>query len=165
VASFGQIHGEVHMTTEGSESHMVKSPDGVYVTGHRADGQILVASGHGLGDDAIDQLRSDSAPSKRGGNHYGLDLPAGPPVEETSEANDGSLGLGDPASHSFRKGQVRVESRSRIVASDRTVLVDPTMMGGKFSPQLSAGRVVAGGVPAYQDVELGHVHKTTLPYG
>ena len=139
MASFGQIHGEIHMSPEGAESSTVESPDGVYVAGHWANGKVFIASGDRRGHDAIDQQPPDPSATEPCGNDNGFNLPAGPAIEKASEPHDRSLGLGDPGSHSFGYCQVGVESCSRIVASNQTVLVDPTMLFSKFDPQHPAG--------------------------
>ena len=144
VPSLDQIHGEIHVSPQGPEAGIVQTLDGVHVAGHGADGKVFMASVNRLGHHLIYQLLSHPSASKRFGNDDGFNLPAGPVIEEARKTYDRSLGLSDPGGHSL--GYVRWESNSNpgIVASDRMVLIDPSMVFSPFDPQRSAGCVVAG---------------------
>src|SRR5882724_11423248 len=76
VPPLGQVHGEIHVAAEGPEAGRVEPLDGVHVAGYRADGEVLMASGDGLGHDPVDQLPSHPAAARAFGHHDGFDLSA-----------------------------------------------------------------------------------------
>jgi len=139
VASLGQIHGEIHVSPQGPEAGIEETLDGIHVAGHWANSKVFIAPGNRLGHDPIDQPPSHPSATKPFGNDDGFNLSAGPVIEKARQTHDRSLGLSDPGGHSLGYRQVGVESRSRIVASDRTVLIDPPMLFSQFDPQRSAG--------------------------
>jgi len=143
------------VSPQGLEAGMVEASDGVHVAGDWANGKVFVASGNRLGNHLVNQLSTDPSATKALGDHDGLHLPVPPVIEKARQPHDPSFGLSDPGGDSLWRRQVGVESRSWVVASDRVVLIDPSMLFSQFDPQRPAGCVVARDVTAHADAESG----------
>ena len=130
VASLSQVHCQIHMSPERAKPGGVEPSDGLDVAGHWTNCEVFMSSAHRFSNDMIDQQAPNPPASEPFGNDDGFDLPARPVIEQASKTHNRSCRLRDPGGHPFGDRQVVVESRSRIVASDQLVLVNPAVVLG-----------------------------------
>jgi len=69
-------------------------------------------------------------------------------VDQTGQTDDPAVGLGHPGSDPLRRGEVAIESRSRVVSTDRRVPIDTSVVLRQLCPQGPTSAVVAFGVVA-----------------
>lgn len=125
------------------------------VASHGADGQVLVTTGTGLLDNPADKHAANALIPSRLSDDDRLDFSTRTPVEQARQTDDPAVGLGHPRSDPLRLREVVIESRSRIVSTDRRVPIDTSVVLRQLRPQGSASAVVAFGVVANDDFRRG----------
>ncbi len=98
------------------------------VTRHGPNGQVLVTTGAGLLDGPVDEKAADALITGGLGYDDWLNLTICASVEQTSHADDFAAKVGYPQRCPLRHGQVVIESGSGVVAADRWVSVDPSVV-------------------------------------
>ena len=142
VMSVGKVHREIDMSTQGLEAGVVEPSDRTHVAGHRPDRQILIAASDGLSDHPLDKKSANALAAETTGDHNRFDLAAGPMIKQAGQTDKPTIEIGHPGCHSFCDSQIGVERFPWIVASNRGILVDPSMMLSQFDPQRpTSGRV------------------------
>ena len=152
MSPWGQVHGEIDVPAQRLEPSGVEPADSSNVAGHRADGQVFVTTVESLLDNPADEPPPDAPIPGSLGHDDRLDFPARTSVEQTSQTDDPGVRLGHPGSDPLRHSEVTIESRSRVVAADRRVPVDTSVVLRQLCPQRPAGAVVAFGVVAHDDL-------------
>jgi hypothetical protein len=152
VVSVGKVHREIDMSTQCLEAGVVKSSDRTHVAGYRPNREILIAASDGLSDYPFDKNSSHASAAKTTGDDDRLDLAAGPAIKQAGKADNPTIEIGHPGRHSFWHSQIVVKGIPRIVASDRGVFVDPSMMLSQFHPQHPTGGIVSRRIVTDNDV-------------
>src|SRR6516225_238847 len=137
-----QVHREVDVPAQRSEPRGVETAYGGDVASHGADGQVLVTTSTGFLDNPADEHAANTPIPSCLSDDDRLDFSARTPVEQAGQTDDLAVGLGHPGSHPLRGGEVVIESRSRIVSTDRRVPVDTSVVLRQLVPQGSASAVV-----------------------
>ena len=118
------------------------------VSSHGADGKVLVTTSPSLLDNPADEHAANALIPSCLSDDDRLDFCTGTPVEQTGQADDSAVRLGHSGSRPLRGGEVVIESRPRIVSTDRRVPVDASVVLRQLCPQRSTSAVVAFGVVA-----------------
>lgn len=156
VAPVRKVHREIDMSAQGLKTGTVEPSDRTHVAGYRPDCQVLVAASDGLSNHLFDKKSPDASATETIGNDDRFDLAAGPAIKQASKADNPAVEIGHPGRHSFGHGEIVVEPAPGIVASDRRVFVNPSMMLGQFQPQHPAGGIVRRRVVADNNVGRGY---------
>ena len=171
VMSVGKVHREINMSTQGLEAGVVEPSDRTHVAGHRPDRQILIAASDGLSDHPLDKKSANALAAETVGDHNRFDFAAGPLVQQTGQTDNPTIEISHPGRHSFSGCEIVVERSPRIVASNRGILIDPSMMLRQFDPQQPARRIVSRRVVTdnnvgcrYRASELAVLHDYRLPH-
>ena len=125
------------------------------VASNGADGQVLVTTGTSLLDDPADEPAANALIPSCLGDDDRLDFRTRTLVEQTSQTDDPAVGLGHPGPDPLRRGEVAIESRSRVVSTDRRVPIDGSVVLRQLCPQGSTSAVVALGVVANDELRRG----------
>lgn len=86
---------------------------------HGADGQILVTTGKGLLDNAADEPAAYALVANCPRDDDRLDFCTRTAVEQTGQADNAAVGLRHPGSGQLHRGEMVIESSSRVVSADR----------------------------------------------
>src|SRR6516225_6074303 len=113
------------------------------VASHRADGKVLVTTGTSLLDNPADEHAANAPIPSCLSDHDRLDFSAPAPVKQAGQPDDPAAELGHPGFRPPGLGEVVIESRSRIVSTDRRVPVDTSVVLRQLRPQGPASAVVA----------------------
>lgn len=128
VSPRGQVHREVDVRAQCSESRCMETPYGGYVSSHRTDSQVLVTTGTSLFDDPADEHPANPVIPSRLSDNDRLDFSTLPVIEQTSQANDGAARIGNPGAHPLRRGEVVIQACSRIVPANRRVPIEGSVI-------------------------------------
>jgi hypothetical protein len=150
-----QVHREVDVPPQRPEPSGMKPAYGGDVASHGADGQVFVTTSPGLLDNPADEHAANALIPNCLGDDDRLDFSAHTSVEQTGQTDDPAVRLGHPGSQPLRDGEVIIESRSRIVSTDRRVCIDTSVVLRQLCPQRSASAVVAFRVVANDDLRPG----------
>jgi hypothetical protein len=168
----GQVHREVDVSPQRSEPSSVEPAYGSDVASDGADGKVLVTTGESLLDDPADEPAAYALIPSCLCDDDRLDFGTRTLVEQAGETDDRAAGLGHPGSDPLRRGEIAIESRSRVVSTDRRVPIDTSVVLRQLCPQGSTSVVVAFGVVANGDLRRGwrarlprNRHRPILPGG
>jgi hypothetical protein len=130
----------------------MEPPYGRDVAGNGADGQALITTGESRLDDPADEPAANALilGSLADGNR--LDFGTCTLVEQAGQTDDHAVRLGHPGSNPLRRGEVAIESRSRVVSADRRIPIDTSVVLRQLCPQGSTSTVVALGVVANDEL-------------
>ena len=102
----------------------MEPPYGSDVASNGPDRQVLVTTGESPHDDPADKPTANALIPSCLGDDDRLDFGTPTLVEQTGQTDDPAVGLGHPGSDPVRRGKVAIESRSRVVSTDRRVTID-----------------------------------------
>jgi hypothetical protein len=126
--SLGKVDREIDMSTEGLKTGVIEPSDRTHISGYGPDRQALIAASDSLSNDPFDQEPPNASATESFSDDDRLDLAAGAPVEQARKTDNPTTEIGHPGRHSFWHTEIVVERTARIVASDRRIFVDPSMM-------------------------------------
>jgi hypothetical protein len=152
MSPWGQIHRQVDVPAKSSEPSSMEPPYGGDVASNGADGQVFITTGERLLDDPADEPAADALIPNCLCYDDRLNFATRPSVEQTGQTYDPAMRFGHPGADPLRHGEVAIESSSRVVATDRGVPIDSSVVLRELRPQISTSTVVAIGVVANDEV-------------
>jgi hypothetical protein len=89
--SLGEVDRQVDMSTQRLKARLLEASDRTQVARHRPDRQVLIAASGGFCDYLFDEKSSNASAAESITYHDRFDLPPGPAVEKTRQADNPTM--------------------------------------------------------------------------